>query len=102
MRFGLSPEQHQFISESVVEPLTALGAQVYCYGSRARGDHSAFSDLDLMVEAEGQSIEKVRRELSQIEEKVEDSLFPFKLDLVLLSDFAAAYRDSYEKDKIAW
>ncbi len=102
MRFGLDSKQHRFISETVVEPLSALGAQVYCYGSRARGDHSPFSDLDLMVEAQEEETEKLRREISRIEELVENSLFPFKLDLVLLTEFASAYRDSYEKDKVAW
>jgi predicted nucleotidyltransferase len=36
----------------VVKPLLALGAEVFVFGSRARGDSQPFSDLDLMIEAE--------------------------------------------------
>jgi predicted nucleotidyltransferase len=50
MKFGLNDQEYQFLLVNVVRPLEQQGAKVYCYGSRARGTHRPFSDVDLMVE----------------------------------------------------
>lgn len=95
MRFGLSADQYAFILEKVVVPLAEKGAKVWCYGSRARGDHHRFSDLDLMVE----STQDLTPVLGEINELLENSSFPLKVDLVQLSQFAAAYRPNFEAEK---
>jgi hypothetical protein len=38
--------------------------------------------------------------IGQIEEELSNSNFPFKVDIVHLSDFAESYRPSFEKDKL--
>lgn len=96
MRFGLTHEEFDLIRSLVVEPLRLKDAQVYVYGSRARGDHQAFSDLDLMVE----SSDRQSLQLGGLAEALQKSNFPYKVDLVHLEDFAEAYRPSYEKDKV--
>ncbi|MBE9540577.1 MAG: nucleotidyltransferase domain-containing protein [Proteobacteria bacterium] len=35
-----------------MNPLKNQGANVWIFGSRARGDHQEYSDLDLMVSAD--------------------------------------------------
>jgi predicted nucleotidyltransferase len=50
MKFGLSESEFDHITKTVVEPLVLHGAVVWCFGSRARGTHQQFSDLDLMIE----------------------------------------------------
>ncbi|MFM8316713.1 MAG: nucleotidyltransferase domain-containing protein [Deltaproteobacteria bacterium] len=95
MPFGLSPQQYEFILKIVVHPLEALGASVWCYGSRARGDHSPFSDLDLMVESD----KDLSREISSISDFLEESQFPYKVEIVLYSHFAEQYKAGYENDK---
>ncbi len=95
MRFGLTAEEYQFIQQRVVKPLEAIGAIVWCYGSRARGDNSPFSDLDLMVESE----KDTSREVAAISDFLEESQFPYKVELVLLSNFSKQYRQGYEQDK---
>lgn len=64
MKFGLTEEEYQFILKNVVEPLQKKGASVWCYGSRSRGDHQVFSDLDLMIE----SSEDLSKDISAIQE----------------------------------
>ena len=98
MKFGLSDDQYKFIDQNVVKPLAALGARVYVYGSRARGDFQKFSDLDLMVE----SPRKAELPLESIQEKLQKSNFPLKVDLVHFADFAEAYKSQYEHDKTPW
>ena len=96
MKFGLSPQQIEFINKTVVDPLRKKGAVVYCYGSRARGDYKKFSDLDLMVESE----DKKNLDLGKLMEILQNSNFPYKVDIVHFSDFAESYKPSYQKDKI--
>lgn len=96
MKFGLTPEQYRYIFETVVKPLSPLGAKVWCYGSRARGDFKKFSDLDLMIEAPTD----LSSTIGAMSETLEKSNFPYKVDLVQLRDFAATYRPGYEKDKL--
>lgn len=98
MKFGLTTDQYHFIAEQVVAPLQARGAKVYCYGSRAREDHTPYSDLDLMIESDTDLSSLV----SQLQEQLTNSNFPFKVDLVELRDFAESYREGYQKDKVPW
>lgn len=93
--FGLTPAEYEHIRSSVVLPLQALGAQVYCYGSRARGDHRQYSDLDLMVEAD----RDLAATVSEIQEQLSRSNFPYKVDLVQLRHFAEAYKAGYLTDR---
>ncbi len=96
MKFGLTPHEYNYIINSVVEPLKKEGAVVWCYGSRARGDHKEFSDLDLMIE----SSQKNDALIGLIIEELENSNFPYKVDLVHFSDFADSYKKSYLNDHV--
>ena len=96
MKFGLSASEYQFIEENVVLPLEQLGATVWCYGSRARGDQTKFSDLDIMIESDSD----LSKSISIILEKLQDSNFPYKVDLVQLREFAESYKPGYEQDRI--
>jgi len=96
MKFGLSEQQYNYIQGIVVLPLKSKGASVWVFGSRARGDHSQFSDLDLMVE----STEDISMQVSSIQETLENGNFPYKVDLVQNKDFAESYRGTFEKDKV--
>jgi predicted nucleotidyltransferase len=100
MKYGLTPPQFEYIQNEVINPLSQLGAKVFCFGSRCRGSNHAFSDLDLMIE--GQKNLALERLASQIQEKVTEGSFPYKVDLVFLEDFALSYRDNYESEKSYW
>ena len=95
MKFGLTKEQYQWIQKNVVTPINKKGGQVYCYGSRARGDHRDLSDLDLMVETDSEEL----IELGPFQECLENSDLPFKVDLVDFQEFAEAYKAGYLRDK---
>lgn len=95
MRFGLAHEDYAFIQRELEQRLKGK-ATVWCFGSRARGNHKPFSDLDLMIECEVD----VTRELAELKEVFEESRLPIKVDLVELKDFAQSYRAGFEKDKV--
>ena len=52
--------------------------EVYLFGSRAKGIHSEFSDFDLAFLSE----EDISKELTLLKEILEESNFPYKVDLV--------------------
>ncbi|MBR9987640.1 MAG: nucleotidyltransferase domain-containing protein [Desulfosarcina sp.] len=54
--------------------------RVILYGSRAMGTHRPGSDIDLCIEAESLGL----TELLSIENRMDDLLLPWKLDLSLL------------------
>lgn len=95
MKFGLNKEQYNFIYEQVVKNLEKNNAQIWCFGSRARGDHKEFSDLDLMV----YSNKDLNSEIGLIIENLSKSNFPFKVDIIQYKDFAENYKQSFEADK---
>lgn len=96
MKFGLNEEDYQFIRDhlEVLEKVD-LTAQIWVFGSRARGDYKPFSDLDLMIESD-QDLSARCGELSEIFTK---SNLPIKIDLVQKSDFAESFKPSYLKDR---
>ncbi|MFN8846855.1 MAG: nucleotidyltransferase family protein [Bdellovibrionales bacterium] len=100
MKFGLTEPEYQYITECVVEPLRKNGLQVFCYGSRARGDFKRYSDLDLMIE--GNSSEATQALKSKIEEKLTNENFPYKVELVFFEEFADSYKSNYQRDKKIW
>jgi predicted nucleotidyltransferase len=97
MRFGLTEKEYSFIKIEVVDPLAKLHAKTWCFGSRARGDNQKFSDLDLLIESNSEEIKKY---IAEIAEKLVDSNFPYKVDLVLSSYLADSYLENINKEKI--
>lgn len=93
---NLTDQQLEYIIESVVEPLAELGAQVYCFGSRARGEGEQYSDLDLMVVSDKQ----LDSALGRIRETLEEGNFPFVVDIVEERNFADAYRANYLTERV--
>jgi predicted nucleotidyltransferase len=92
----LTEDQMDYIVSTVVEPLDHLGAKVYCFGSRARGEAAPFSDLDLMV-VSGESLDSM---LSEIRETLAEGNFPFLVDIVEERNFAGAYRENYLAERV--
>ena len=96
MKFGLTQEQYNLVHDVAVLPFKNLNGKVWCFGSRARGDHRPFSDLDLLVELIADDSALV----SRIRESLEESNFPFKVDIVLSSKLASSYLENVEKEKV--
>lgn len=96
MRFGPTDSECAFIFQHVVGPLEKLGARVWCFGSRARGDHRSSSDLDLLVE----SSEDLRAKLFEISDALVESNFPYKVDLVQEKNLAKSYRAQVERERV--
>lgn len=90
MKFGLTDKDYDYIAQMLKEVL-GEDVKVWCFGSRARGDHQKFSDLDLMIEGASN--------LGELDELFIESDLPIKVDIIIENNFAESYRESYLKDR---
>jgi predicted nucleotidyltransferase len=97
MTFGLSPADYQLLQELAILPLKQQGARVWVFGSRARGDHRAFSDIDLLYSLKNELPEGT---LAKIILDLEESHLPIKVDLVRDTEMAQSYRENVNRDKL--
>lgn len=97
MKFGLDKQAIQILEDIIVNPLKARGIEIWVFGSRARGDHQKFSDLDVLIE--GIIPPSV---FSSMKESLEESSLPIKVDLVPLNELAESYKTSVFRDRVHW
>jgi len=95
--FGLTPDNWKRIIQLVVDPLKQIGAKIYVFGSRARGDHQEFSDLDLLVESESPLPIYL---LSQIRSQLEESRLPIKVDVVDIHELADSFKGNVLRERV--
>lgn len=97
MKFGLSDENFNILTNLVIEPLKKQNAKVYIFGSRATGKHHPFSDIDILVDPQN-SIVKIST--AKIMEDIEESRFPIKVDLVEISNLVENYKSNVFKQMV--
>jgi len=72
--------------------------RVYLFGSRARKDNRAFSDVDLAFESQ----EDLSKDLTYISELLEEPWLPYKVGLVELSKVNEDFRETILKEAVLW
>lgn len=97
MKFGISDQHFQVLDGLVVRPLKSQGCRVFIFGSRITGQHHPYSDVDLLYRTPSQLPTGF---LSNLKESLEDSRFPYAVDLVDENDLAASYRDNVTSNMI--
>lgn len=97
MKWGLEDRHVSLLEEMLLKPLTKTGASLWVFGSRARGDHQKFSDLDVLVDgALPASL------LSSIREQLEESSLPITVDIVPLNELAESYKKKVLSERKTW
>jgi len=97
MTFGLTSSDYQILQTLLLEPLKKHHALVWVFGSRARGDHKEFSDIDILFDDSRNPISPSL--LFKIKDSLEESNITIKVDLVNLKDLAKSYKDSVFRDR---
>jgi predicted nucleotidyltransferase len=73
---------------------------VYLFGSRAGERYQRFSDIDIALDAQrGPTPPEL---VSQLVEALEESLIPYKVDLVDLATTDDAFRDKVYREGVKW
>jgi len=99
---GLNKLQINFIEKTILKPLSSLESDVFIFGSRSLGTYKKFSDLDLLICPKNEfHLSQVKLLLSEINEKLEESSFPYKVDLILQNtlsdDFKFSIKNTLKK-----
>lgn len=94
---GLTDNQADWLKKHIIDPLKKAGAEVYCFGSRANGTESNFQILIFIMVESKKDLSKLVYNLREV---AEESDFPFKIDLVLKSEFNPHYLKSYNMNKV--
>jgi uncharacterized protein len=99
MKFGLDLKHFQLLEKLVINPLKNSGFKIWIFGSRARGDHRPYSDIDLLYQFPEQSTD-FSRLISRLKEELEESSLPYKVDLVDINDLAESYKQNILRDRV--
>jgi predicted nucleotidyltransferase len=90
--------QDQQILTSIIKKHLPL-VKIYLFGSRARGDYTPWSDIDVALDT-GKKIDLY--ELSIIKEEIEESSIPFTVDVVDMHNISEDFRKNILKDGKLW
>ena len=72
---------------------------VILFGSRARGDYSKVSDIDIGILPKNRLD---RKKLVLLKEKIDNLNFPYTVDVVDLSKVSEAFRERALREGIVW
>ncbi|MCM2283071.1 MAG: nucleotidyltransferase domain-containing protein [Bdellovibrionaceae bacterium] len=98
MRFGINDQHWSLIESLALAPLRSRGARIWIFGSRVRGDHKPFSDIDILFELPDNTALPTGF-LPNLTMSLEDSSLPIKVDLVNVADLAESYRSRVLKER---
>ena len=87
------------VRQLILDSLRNEPIKVILYGSRARGDNSVGSDVDIGLLSKG-SIDRLL--LSNLREMLEDSTIPYKVEIIDLSQVSDSFKNEIMKDAIIW
>ncbi|MCB9073350.1 MAG: nucleotidyltransferase domain-containing protein [Bdellovibrionaceae bacterium] len=99
MKFGLTEKELHILDDLLIKPLKKYSAQVWIFGSRARGTYSKFSDIDILFALPNEK-NYPQSFLFQIKDALESSDLPYKVDVVNEKDLANSYRANVLKERI--
>lgn len=89
----------QNLKSLVFEILKEENVIVILFGSRARGDFSRVSDIDIGV-LPGKNFD--RRKLVFLKERIEDLNIPYTVDVVDLSGVSEVFKEKALREGVVW
>ena len=87
------------VREIVRRALGPRRAEVYLFGSWARGAQRPTSDIDLAIQASEPLSPGI---LAAVHEALEESTLPYRVDVVDLAETDPAFREGVRRDGILW
>jgi len=94
---ALYKKSEDFLKKLLIETLPE-DSEIFLFGSRAAGDHSWNSDIDIGVVAEKLDYKTIVK----IKEIVDDSFVPFKVDIVDFSKADDGFKQIALRSIIRW
>ena len=97
MNYGIDEESKQ----KIIAVLLVLfpHAEIYLFGSRVRGTHAKWSDIDIALKSE-QKISKYA--IGEAKSMLEASNIPYKVDIVDFNAVSDDMRESINDEGVLW
>ena len=94
--FGLEDRHLNFIKETLKKYIPNSEAKFYIFGSRARGKYREYSDVDIAIDSPNfaKSIK------SKLELELENSTFPYEVDIVDLNNIKENFKNLIQDDLV--
>ena len=89
----------EVVRKIVLKMLEGTDGKVYFFGSRARGDASRISDIDIAIDP-GQQV--TRYMIALISEELEEASIPYEVDVVNMNACSKGLRDEILREGIVW
>lgn len=89
------------IKDKIIGILNVLfpGAQLYLFGSRARGTYSQYSDIDLAIDTQAQI---PLYDINEVKSMLAESNIVYKIDIVDLHRIPEKMREVILREGIVW
>jgi type I restriction enzyme S subunit len=97
MKIYLDPRSQKIVAEILKK--NGIHENVFVFGSRARGDHKEYSDLDLISK---QTEPLQTQKLIQIKEDFKNSQLPIAVDFIEWAKISDDFRKKIEPELVAF
>ncbi len=87
------------VKKTVLDALRGEDVMIILFGSRARGDYSRRSDIDIGILPKN---EYSKKKLILLKEKLEEMNIPYKVEVVNLSKVSKVFREKALKEGVLW
>lgn len=96
--YGLRPDELKKMRELFQQFFGDLPqVKIYLFGSRAKGTHKTFSDIDIAIKTKSKNISQ---KIALFKEKWEKSKLPYKIDISTWGEIYKPYLPKIREDKI--
>jgi nucleotidyltransferase substrate binding protein (TIGR01987 family) len=90
-------EKHLYIITAIIKGIKELdNCPVYLYGSRIQGKSVKYSDVDIAIDYNGESLPDVIK--LKISSLLENSLLPYTVDIIDINTVSPVFKAKVEKD----
>lgn len=89
----------EIVKKIVLENIPKDKFNVFLFGSRARDKHRFGADIDIGVKGEEKLEEKIK---SIIKDEIDESIVPFKVDIIDFYEVSDDFKKVALKDYILW
>lgn len=87
------------VRDLVLQGVANANVRVYLFGSWARGEQRRTSDIDIAIEHDGALSSDL---VMNIRELLEESIVPYRVDVVDLTEAGAILAEKVRKEGILW
>jgi predicted nucleotidyltransferase len=91
----LKPEHEKILCAILREHLPQMPVSVFVFGSRTRRSHRVDSDLDLLIDAQGEIPLSI---MAKLKGAFEDSNLPFRVDVANRTDVSSEFYQKIQED----